>query len=475
MSDSLPSSTSSTSSRVAAWLASNPPRGHSRRRSESEALVVLQDSRRSSRTFSPPPAKRRCVAQIKSAPASPTCNPVSSNLPILPTLPISTAPPTTFETPKPAQPQRKPQSYVKRRAKHIIRIIDATYAVCEGKPARSPAFPVHQIQQDLFYVPANYSDFRSLRQYQNRTNAFQALTTFGRSAVIPGSVKSTSCIAVRMPKPAHEALKPCLPTIIYSLTQARWTLNNQPVQYLDNANACKLVSIWYKGRPANVLACTLTLRENGVDRSVNPSPDGSIWVKDATFPFLVMEIANTQSSASLRAKVHDWAQVSRSHLKLIVSLKIEGKASTGWKVLASVTRLRKQASPTPNDPDRYVMVQDRLIDEEEIYPAATMATFTISRSDMLPKGMEHDTTGPVNPVNISLNQWSAHALTAVIYLANQAPPPSPRSERQGSVTPPYSDPEPEPPSEGSDNDRPDDKTYKGKGIDRDGSRGSGVR
>ncbi|KAL8880850.1 MAG: hypothetical protein Q9198_001821 [Flavoplaca austrocitrina] len=262
-----------------------------------------------------------------------------------------------------------------------------------------------------------------------------------------------------MPEPAHEALKPCLLIVLFGLNQARWRLNNQPVEYLDSGNA----------------SCTLTLRENGVERVANPSPDGSICVKGANFPFLVMEIANTQSRASLRAKIHDWAQGSRSHLKLIVSFQIEGKAATGWKVLASVTRLRKQASPTPNDPDRYIIVQDHLIEDEEIFPAISMATFTINRSDMLPKGMEHDATGPVNPISINLQAWFHNAFQAVNYLANQAAPPSPRSEHQGSVSPPYSDPGPEPPSEASDNDKPDDRTYKGKGIDRDGSRGSGAQ
>ena len=238
MSDPLPSSTSSTSSRFAAWLARNPPRGHSRRRSESEALVVLQGPRRLSRTSSPPPAKRRCFSQTKSAPASPSSSSFSHHQSSLPALSDPLPLPTSLETPKPAQPQRKPQSYVKRRARRIIRIINATYAVCEGKPATSAAYPVHQIDVDRFLVPATSSDFETLQQYQDRSNAAQVTAGFARKVTLPGSTSSTTCIVVKMPSPAHEFLKSCISIeISQALQDAGWTFNNSPIEFEDSFNA----------------------------------------------------------------------------------------------------------------------------------------------------------------------------------------------------------------------------------------------
>ena len=243
MSDPLPSSTSSTSSRFAAWLARNPPRGHSRRRSESEALVVLQGPRRLSRTSSPPPAKRRCLSQTKSAPASPSRSSFSHHQSSLLALSDPLPLPTSLETPKPAQPQRKPQSYVKRRARRIIRIINATYAVCEGKPATSTAYPVRQTDLDHFLVPATLSDFETLRQYQGQSNALWASTRFERRPLLPDSTTSTPCISVKMPDFAHETLKTCISDIRLEIQRAGWKVNGKLIGIEDCSNTSELSPI----------------------------------------------------------------------------------------------------------------------------------------------------------------------------------------------------------------------------------------
>ncbi|KAL9036778.1 MAG: hypothetical protein Q9180_004100 [Flavoplaca navasiana] len=463
MSDPLPSSISSTSSRFAAWLASNPPRGHSRRRSESEALVVLQDSRRSARTSSPPPAKRRCITQSKSAPGSPIPSPASSNIPFLPTLPRSATPPTILETPKPAKPRRKPQSYVKQRAQRIIQIINATFAVCEGKPARSPAYPVHQLDADRWFIPATFSEFQALRDYQDRSNASQVLTTFTRTASLSDQTELTSCVSVKMPDAAHEALKSCIGIDIFQgLQDAEWRLNGRLIKFSDTGSA----------------SCYLTLGPNASQSERNAQPDGSVRFAGESFPFLVAEIANTQTEFSLDTKIHNWTHGSREHLKFIVSFRIEPNPFPGYRVLISVDRLERQNRPTPQNPNNFVTMAHHVIDREEIFPSTSHKTFDIACADVLPKRLRNSPNIPADVASIGLSNFRKYARRAVDYILDKEieGTPSPRDWNQESVPSPVAPGREEDwQSEGSNNDRPDDKTYKGKGIDRGGSRGSEAR
>ncbi|KAL8900907.1 MAG: hypothetical protein Q9207_005467 [Kuettlingeria erythrocarpa] len=71
-------------------------------------------------------------------------------------------------------------------------------------PTRKLAYPVHKISEDVFLVPATYSDFRVLRAIQDWTNANQATTEFEKAARIPGYPAPTSCISVKMDKRLRE-------------------------------------------------------------------------------------------------------------------------------------------------------------------------------------------------------------------------------------------------------------------------------
>ena len=187
-----------------------------------------------------------------------------------------------------------------------------------------------------------------------------------------------------------------------------------------------------------------------------------------------MEVANTQSQSSLDTKIYQWAQGSRSHLKFIVTFQLE-RSSSGSRVIASVIKLRKQGRPTLQDPQQYIMVKENLIDRIEIWPTMSSITFTIHRTDVLPKGtVDHPTTS-ANPVTVSLNDFTASAMAAVNHLNTQTGMSSPRSSHQGSVSPPHSEPGSESKSEASNNEDPKDRSYKGKAVDRGDSRGVGTR
>ncbi|KAL8849176.1 MAG: hypothetical protein Q9221_005853 [Calogaya cf. arnoldii] len=453
------SSSSSASSRFTAWLAKNPPRVHSRRRSHSEVLTALHDTTHL-RTSSPPPAKRRRVAQIKSAPVTPKSDPASGHL-SLDRTPFDFTPPTKSpEASKPPRTRRKPLSYAKQRTNRITRIINATYAVCQGKPAESLAYPVHQIDTNRFYVPATFSDFQALQYYQHRSDASRATINFVRKPRLPDGTVFTPCISVNMVKREHEAMGPCVGEIITELEAARWTLpNNQPIEYIDTG----------AGR------CWLTLGDGGK----NQEPDGSITVQGASFPFLIVETANTQTESEIDDKVYNWIEGSRSHLRVILTFKLDFD-STPPRVLASLSKLRRVHQPLPNNPQHYVILKDSQFEGEEIYPALSSRTFTIQRQEVLPKGVINNTPA-VAPVTISLRLFATTARKALSLRA--APPGQPlsaRSSNQGEGPPPRPQTEWESSSEGSNNDRRgDDKTYHGKGkgkaVDPEGGRGVETR
>ncbi|KAL8772236.1 MAG: hypothetical protein Q9209_002448 [Squamulea sp. 1 TL-2023] len=394
------------SSRFAAWLTSNPPQAHSRRRSQPENLLaspILESS-------SPPPAKRLCVRETKSAPVSPRSRSsfTTSHSPFDPTS-SDLAQPSTSSTSgdhKPTKTQRKRLSYVKQTAKRIRKIIDATFAVCEGTPlntdSRALAYPVHKIKRGLFYVPASFSDFQVLRQYKGTTNALWATTQYEQAALIPGRTTYTPC-------------------------------------------------------------------KNATNEVKNPQPDGSLRVKGANFPFLVLEIASTQSDESIENKIHHWVQGNRDHLRFIIVIKIESKASTR-RVLASVIRPRRQNTPTADNPHAYAMEGHRIIDKKEIYPTTSKTTFKIARADVLPRDANDDFNTSANPMTFSIYSFGTYAMQAVQDLEEEegAGKGSPRNPNQALVASPAgSDRQSFSSTSSSGHEDPKDLDYEGREYRKD--------
>lgn len=108
-------------------------------RSQPEDMSALYDSK-SSRTSSPPPAKRHCfghhispkynseTSQSRPAASSIQRNPVPSD-------PV----PSTTKEPRTPRSTRQHPPHVKESPKRIIKIINATFAVCKGTFASSRA------------------------------------------------------------------------------------------------------------------------------------------------------------------------------------------------------------------------------------------------------------------------------------------------------------------------------------------------
>lgn len=204
-------------------------------------------------------------------------------------------------------------------------------------------------------------------------------------------------------------------------------------------------------------------------------PDGSLRLAEASFPFLVAEIANTQTEPSLDKKIHYWTYGSRQHLKFIVIFRIVPNKPTGYRVLVSVDKLGALARPTAANPHGFIMEPAHIIVNEEIYPKTSAATFDITLADVLPE----KASGSSAPVTISLRSFGGPGKRAVRALEEKQNNPralSPRDPNEESVpSPAVSDHESTSSSFSSNNDIPADRSYKGKAVDRGDSRGIGTR
>ncbi|KAL9008944.1 MAG: hypothetical protein Q9180_009450 [Flavoplaca navasiana] len=263
-----------------------------------------------------------------------------------------------------------------------------------------------------------------------------------------------------MPDFAHETLKTCISDIGLEIKRAGWKATGELIKIEDCSNT--------------ILAFRLTLGDQASREFRDVEPDGSLRIAGASFPFLIGEIGNTQNDESLNRKIHHWTYGSRSHLKFIIIFRIIRKEPRC--VLISVDKLEREGRPTPENPNRFVTKATHVITDEEIYPKTSAETFDIALADILPEKANDNSA----PVTISLRSFGGAAMRAVQAIQTKENNPgnvSPRDTDEVSVpTPAGSDHEgPTSSSASSDNDRPDDKTYKGKGIDRGGSRGSGAR
>ncbi|KAL8953320.1 MAG: hypothetical protein Q9222_000814 [Ikaeria aurantiellina] len=246
-----------------------------------------------------------------------------------------------------------------------------------------------------------------------------------------------------MPHASHELLKQCMTDIFTRLQLAGWKYNGSPITFQNTHSA----------------TCTLILGDN---KTKEAQPDYSIRVEGATFPFIVAENANKQDSKSLKAKNHNWVQGSRSQLKFLCVLAIKN-VDGKYKVLASVIKPTRQDKPTKEKPENYVMVQQRIIDDVEIYPKASKLSFTIKRADVLPVHAKHDGQEPEEGVEIELVGWYAIAQGAIDNLVkgNYEDYDS-RDPNQEFVYPSSSSSEGASfASEESNNDDPRDRSYRG--------------
>ncbi|KAL9609610.1 MAG: hypothetical protein Q9167_005634 [Letrouitia subvulpina] len=115
-------------------------------------------------------------------------------------------------------------------------------------------------------------------------------------------------------------------------------------------------------------------------------PDESLYTDGATFPFLVLEAACSQTDKDMEKKVQHWTQGSKGHLRLICILKLRKIRESGnYQVLISIVMPEKVPDPTPEDPEHYHVEARYVLQDSEVYPTPSDDSFEVTLADVLPK------------------------------------------------------------------------------------------
>lgn len=166
--------------------------------------------------------------------------------------------------------------------------------------------------------------------------------------------------------------------------------------------------------------CILKLSHKAQKQSYDAQPDSCLTVNGATLPFLVVEVANTETEKSIQKKVHYWLHGSRLHVKLIVILRVRGP-DTNLRVVADVIKQRVTPCPIPGgNPGNFVIGPNYLVKDAEIYPTKSKETFKVFLEDVLPKYWERGPAMAKKNVAISLGKFHDTAEQAALHIQELA-------------------------------------------------------
>ncbi|KAL9047102.1 MAG: hypothetical protein Q9214_000238 [Letrouitia sp. 1 TL-2023] len=268
-------------------------------------------------------------------------------------------------------------------------------AIPEQKQRRSsPSYPVYRLRTGLYLVAATRADYREFKRLQGRTSARKTITSFKKSALLPGHCRPFSYIKVDMPGVAHDYLATLIDNFKFALTEQLWEYNGARVRYLSTGGGAKLN------------AAEVKLRWQ--DKVKSRCPDASLTSPELGShrpPFLVMEVAVTKDA---RDQVHDWVAGGRGYIKLVVVVQLSNAPiPERYRVNLSIIKPIAVPAGKPDRPRAYRMKAKYLIDKLEIYPQQTQRIFEISFADLLsPKdGIDPSKNTSVARVDLGLPFW----------------------------------------------------------------------
>lgn len=195
-------------------------------------------------------------------------------------------------------------------------------------------------------------------------------------------------------------------------------------------------------------------------------PDGSLVAGDAKFPFLILEVANSQTKKAVDKKIWYWVQGSKQHVKILCVFDIVA-GPTGHQVFVDIVKPKAIPSPGPGDTTNFRVEAEYIVKREEIFPNVTKKYFSIYFTEVIPNHWADDPTASVKRAIVRLSAF-AHsakqaAQTADIKAREQAAPgnSSPFNPEQEALSSPVSSIQWEPEDETVADSLPeeDDSTY----------------
>ncbi|KAL8913141.1 MAG: hypothetical protein Q9172_007352, partial [Xanthocarpia lactea] len=258
------------------------------------------------------------------------------------------------------------------RNTEAIRIINATYALCEGQTVDAEssrlALPIYQSDDRSFLIPATgvkFAEFPTLRQRTRVDRSTQI--TFNPRVLLPGQSAPSQCIQVKLLGPGHEQLARCNERIDEALSEQGWE------DVVGEA-----VDIQLYGTESTRLILP------GEERF--PQPDSGLFVPSLSdMPFLVIESAVSQTDTSVSEKSLKWLRFSRDYIRTVCILELR-KVHGQYCVLASIVKpLKISLPPTLQKPERYKIQANRVLSKIEIYPRRAVEAFEILLAEIVPK------------------------------------------------------------------------------------------
>ncbi|KAL8691310.1 MAG: hypothetical protein Q9218_003439 [Villophora microphyllina] len=359
----------------------------------------------------------------------------------------------------------RPIVQARERDREAIKVVNETYAICKSKDsrtqARGRAFRVYQACDDVFYVPATRAHYQVLRKVQHKSEARRARTTFFKAISLPGNLGRVPSIRIQMPNAPHEILSESGSAIAVLLNNQDWRKDGKRLYYRGTGSASKSprahtdVAVLTAGT-----ACKWKLPGRRIKYY---QPDSSLRFpirkaanKKLPFPFLIVEVAVSQTDKKLATKIHRWIQGSRGHLKYLCVLRLwPSEGTTPTKVTATIIQPCIVLAPTPPNPAEWLMDSRHIVPEVEVYPRIPTESFTISSSDTWPKYLIPDPAFSSQQVTIPFEIFHIRGEAAAAEFDATASNASSsfHSNQRDVPTPPESEPNLDVDSSG---DEPDD-------------------
>lgn len=160
----------------------------------------------------------------------------------------------------------------------------------------------------------------------------------------------------------------------------------------------------------NPIERTLVRHDNS---TVTQEPDDSYSVTGERYPFVVIEVRDSQPKKDLKNKVHRWLYYSKNQVKIACVFVVEAGSVNEYQILASIIKAEKRPSPTPQRPNRYRIQPVVVFDRVDISSQEHPGTFTISAAEVYPEEWPLDPAAQNNYVTISLASLHITALVAI--------------------------------------------------------------
>ncbi|KAL8913397.1 MAG: hypothetical protein Q9171_001776 [Xanthocarpia ochracea] len=269
-------------------------------------------------------------------------------------------------------------------------------------PRSNEAYPVYQVGRGQFLVPATKSDYRVLRRLQDRTSARTATLRFIESSRVPGGSRRISCISIKMPDVLHDSLKSVDSEISRILNKQGWTYKGEVLRIAQTGSQ----------------DCKLKFSRRATRQRRIQQPDSSLLTVGAKFPFLVVEVANSQTQKSVDKKVHWWVQGSKQHLKVIIVLRVKKKPDSLY-IYMDVIKPSVVSTFIPGHPNGFRVEKEYVLQNEEIYPGTSQTNFAIHYAEVLPRESAQTSQSDQPSATIDLKKFYKIAKQAVTNLTAQ--------------------------------------------------------